>query len=55
VHGVLHLGGEFVGAADVGHADVVGVHALDVGDEVGLEELHQKGDFRFRPAQVVFQ
>ncbi len=44
-----------MGAADVGHADVVGVHALDVGDEVGLEELHQEGHFRFRTAQIVFE
>ena len=54
-HGVLHLVGELVGAADVGHADVVGVHALDVGDEVALEELHEEADLGLGAAQIVFE
>ena len=55
LHGVLHLGGELVGAADVGHADVVVVHALDVADEVGLEELHEEADLGLGAAQIVFE
>jgi hypothetical protein len=44
-----------VGAADVGHADVVVVHALNVGDEVALEQLHQEADLVLGAAQVVFE
>ena len=44
-----------MGAADVGHADVVVVHALDVGDEVALEELHEEVDFGLGAAQIVFE
>ncbi len=55
LHGVLHLLREVVGAADVGHADVVVVHALDVADEVALEELHEEADLGFGAAQVVFE
>ena len=53
LHGFLDFGGEFGGATDVGHADVVGVHALDVADEVALEELHEEGDFGLGPTQVI--
>ena len=55
LHGVLDLGGQLVGAADVGHAHVVVVHALDVADEVGLEQLHQEADLGLGAAQVVFE
>ena len=44
-----------MGAADVGHADVVVVHPLDVGDEVVLEQLHEEVDFVLGAAQVVFE
>ena len=55
LHGFLDFGREVVGAADVGHADVVVVHALDVADEVGLEELHEEADLGLGAAQVVFK
>ena len=55
LHGVLHLLGKIVGAADVGHADVVVVHALDVADEVALEELHEEADLCLGAAQIVFE
>ena len=42
-------------APDVGHADVVVVHPLDVGDQVALEELHQEADLALGPAEVVLQ
>ena len=48
-------GGKIVGAADVGHADVVVVHALDVADEVALEQLHQEADLGLGAAQIVFE
>jgi len=55
LHGVLHLLGEVVGAADVSHADVVVVHALDVSDEVALEELHEKADLGLGAAEIVLE
>ncbi len=55
LHGVLDLLREVVGAADVGHADVVVVHALDVADEVALEELHEEADLGLGAAQIVFE
>ena len=55
LHGVLHLGGQLAGAADVVHADVVVVHALDVADEVALEQLHKEADLGLGAAQVCFQ
>ena len=55
LHGVLDFLGEVVGAADVGHADVVVVHALDVAGEVALEELHEEADLGLGAAQVVFE
>ncbi len=55
LHGVLDFVREVVGAADVGHADVVVVHALDVADEVALEELHEEADLGLGAAQVVFE
>ena len=44
-----------MGAADVGHADVVVVHALDVADEVGLEQLHEEADLGLGAAEIVFE
>ena len=44
-----------MGAADVGHADVVVVHPLDVADEVALEQLHQEADLGLGAAEVVFE
>ena len=55
LHGVLHFAGEVVDAADVGHADVVVVHALDVADEVGPEELHEEVDLGLGAAQIVLE
>jgi hypothetical protein len=55
LHGVLNLLREVVRAADVGHADVVVVHALDVADEVAFEELHEEADLGFGAAEVVFK
>ena len=55
LHGVLDFLREVVGAADVGHADVVVVHPLDVADEVALEELHEEADLGLGAAQVVFE
>ena len=55
LHGVLDLLGEVVGAADVGHADVVVVHAFDVADEVAFEELHEEADLGLGAAEVVFK
>ncbi len=55
LHGVLDLLREVVGAADVGHADVVVVHALDVADEVAFEELHKEADLGLGTAKVVFE
>ena len=55
LHGFLDFLGEIVDAADVGHADVVVVHALDVADEVALEELHEEADLGLGAAQVVFE
>ena len=55
LHGVLDLLGEPAGLADVAHAHVVVVHALDVADEVALEQRHQEADFGLGAAQVIFQ
>ena len=55
LHGVLDFLREVEGAADVGHADVVVVHALDVADEVALEELHEEADLGLGTAEVVFK
>ena len=44
-----------MGAADVGHADIVVVHPLHVGDEVVAQQLHEEVDFVLRAAQVVFE
>ena len=55
LHGVLHFAGELVDAADVGHADVVVVHALDVADEVAPEELHEEADLGLGAAEIVFE
>ena len=55
LHGVLNFLGKFVSTTDVGHADVVVVHPLDVGDEVATQQLHEEVDFAFGAAQVVFE
>ena len=55
LHGVLHLLREFMRAADVCHADVVVVHALDIGEQVAAQELHEEVDFIFGAAEVVFE
>jgi len=55
LHGVLHLLWEVVGAADVGHADVVVVHALHIANKVALEELHEEADLGLGAAQVIFE
>ncbi len=55
LHGVLDLLREVVGAADVGHANVVVVHSLDVADEVALEELHEEADLGLGAAKIVFE
>ena len=55
LHGFLDFGGQAGGAADVGHAHVVVVHALDVADQVALEQGHQEGDFLLGAAEVVFE
>ena len=47
--------GEVVGAADVGHADVVLVHPLDVPDEIAPEELHQEVDLRLGATEVILE
>jgi hypothetical protein len=44
-----------VGAADVGHSDIVVVHALDVADEVVFQELHEEADLGLGAAEVVFK
>ena len=44
-----------MGAADIGHADVVVVHPLDIADEVALEQLHQKANLGLGTAEVVFE
>ena len=44
-----------MGAADVGHADVVVVHPLDVADEVALEELHEEAHLGLGAAQIVLE
>jgi len=59
LHGPLHCFLDFlrevVGTADVGHADVVVVHALDVADEVVFEELHEEADLGFGAAEIVLK
>ena len=55
LHGVLDLGGQAGGAADIGHADVIVVHALDVADQVRLQKLHQEADFGLGPPQIVLK
>jgi hypothetical protein len=59
LHGPLHRVLNFLrkveGTADVGHADVVVVHALHIADEVVLQELHEEADLGLRAAQVVFE
>ena len=55
LHGVLHFAGQLVDAADVFHADVVVVHALDVADEVAPQQLHQEVDLGLGAAQVVLE
>ena len=51
----MNLRRKFIDAADVGHADIVVVHALDVADEVIAQQLHQEVDLGLGPAQVVFE
>ncbi len=55
LHGLLDFLREVVGAADVGHADVIVVHALNVADEVVFQELHEEADLGFWAAQIVFE
>ena len=55
VHRLLHFLGQLVRTPDVGHPDVVVLHALEVGDEIALEQLHQEADFSLRAAEVVLQ
>lgn len=55
LHGVLDLLRQVVGAADVGHANVVVVHAFDVSDEVAFEKLHEEADFGLGAAEIVFE
>jgi len=40
---------------DVSHANVVVVHALNVANEIALEELHEEANFGFGTAQIVFK
>ncbi len=42
-------------AADVGDAHIVVVHALHIVDQVGAQQPHEKVDFGFRTAQIVFK
>jgi hypothetical protein len=44
-----------MGAADVRDAHIVVVHAFDVVDQVGAQQTHEKVDFGFGPAQIVFE
>ena len=55
LHGVLNFARQFLDAADVFHADVVVVHALDVADEVVAQQLHQEVDLGLGTAQIVFE
>ena len=55
LHGVLDFLGKLAGAADVGHANVVVVHPLDVTDEVVAQQLHEEADFILGAAQVVLE
>ncbi len=55
LHRVLDLPRELAGAADVGHADIVVVHPLDVGDQKAAQQLHQEVNFVPGAAQIVLQ
>ena len=48
-------GGQLVGAADVVHADVVVIHALDIADEVGLQQLHKEADLGLGATEIVLK
>ena len=54
-HLVLHLGRQFVGAADVLHAHIVVHHALHVALQVGLEQAHEEVDLGAGAAQAVLK
>ena len=55
LHGVLDFLGKLVGATDVGHADIVIVHPLNVSNEVVAQQFHQEVDFVFRTTKVVLE